>query len=107
MKEAALWAALLAGYGQTLTLRDGAGERQVKAFFQPVAEKEPDPVPSPLGLGPAGKYLYLGPPGESLEGLLGLTCRGRPFRLLRSRPYCLGQEPLYRWAIFEEEEGEA
>lgn len=97
-----LWDSILAQYGQNVTLRTKTGERQVKAFFQPVEEKAPGEVPTPLGLAPAGKWLYLGPAGESLENVEELRWNGRSFALLRHREFPVGEETVYRWALAEE-----
>lgn len=97
-----LWDSILAQYGQSVTLRTKMGERQVKAFFQPVEEKAPGEAPTPLGLAPVGKWLYLGPAGESLEDVTELCWAGRSFALLRHRGFPVGEEIVYRWALAEE-----
>ena len=106
MTAASLWADVLKRYGQPVSLwRDGE-ERKEKAFFQPVEEKSAGWIPSPLGPGPAGKYLYLGPVHLPLDREERLGWQGRSFRCLRTRPYYVGEELVYHWAIFEEEEAE-
>lgn len=97
-----LWNSILAQYGQDVTLCTGAGERPVKAFFQPVTEKAPGETPTPLGLAPVGKWLYLGPTEESLEDVEELRWEGRSFALLRHRGFPVGEETAYRWALAEE-----
>ncbi len=97
-----LWQSILNQYGQRVILRSKAGERAVRAFFQPVAEKKPGEYPTPLGLAPAGKWLYLGPAEEELEGVEELCWEGRSFRLLRHRGFPVGEETAYRWALAEE-----
>ncbi len=93
---------ILAKYGQDVMLCTRAGERLVKAFFQPVTEKAPGETPTPLGLAPVGKWLYLGPAGESLEDVEELRWEGRSFALLRHRGFPVGEETAYRWALAEE-----
>lgn len=97
-----LWSGILAQYGQDVTLCTKAGERPVKAFFQPVTEKAPGETPTPLGLAPVGKWLYLGPTEESLEDVEELRWEGRSFALLRHRGFPVGEETAYRWALAEE-----
>lgn len=97
-----LWSGILAQYGQSVILRARTGERPVKAFFQPVTEKAPGEAPTPLGLAPVGKWLYLGPAEESLEDVEELVWEGRSFRLLRRRGFPVGEETAYRWALAEE-----
>ena len=101
MNETA-WNSILAAYGQTVTLCREEGETTAKAFLQPISEKAPGLEPTPLGLAPAGKYLYLGPAGEDLEDVTRLLWQGRPFRILRHRPIHVGDGLFYRWAILEE-----
>lgn len=97
-----LWSSILAQYGQSVTLRTKTGQRQVKAFFQPVTEKAPGEMPTPLGLAPVGKWLYLGPAEERLEDVTELGWDGRSFTLLRHRGFPVGEETAYRWALAEE-----
>lgn len=97
-----LWNSILDQYGQDVILRTPSGERVVKAFFQPVDEKAPGEKPTPLGLAPVGKWLYLGPAEEALEDVTELGWKGRSFALLRHREYPVGEETAYRWALAEE-----
>ena len=97
-----LWRSILNQYGQSVTLRTPTGERTVKAFFQPVEEKAPGEAPTPLGLAPVGKWIYLGPIEETLEDVEELCWEGRSFTLLRHRGFPVGEETAYRWALAEE-----
>lgn len=99
---AELWKSILAQYGQSVVLRREGGETEVRAFFQPVAEKTPGAEPTALGLAPKGKWLYLGPAEETLEDVTELTWADRAFRVLRSRAYPIGDETAYHWAVAEE-----
>lgn len=101
-----LWNSVLAQYGQSVTLQTGDETTQVRAFFQPVEEKTPGMVPTPLGVAQAGKYLYLGPADTPLEDVEELGWSGRAFRVLRHREYRVGDELVYRWAICEEMDAE-
>jgi len=96
------WKNILAQYGQQVTLRRESGETAVRAFFQPVEEKSPGNQPTPLGVAPLGKWLYLGPAEESLEDVRELSWADRSFRVLRCRTYCIGDETAYWWAVAEE-----
>ncbi len=98
------WKEILARYGQKVTLLRGEARTEVRAFFQPVAEKAPGEVPTALGMAPAGKWLYLGPAGEELDEVTGLLWSGRRFRLLRQRGFPVGDAIAYRWAMAEEED---
>lgn len=101
-----LWNSVLAQYGQAVTLQTGGETAQVRAFFQPVEERAPGVVPTPLGVAPAGKYLYLGPGDAPLEDVEELGWNGRAFRILRHREYRVGDELVYRWAVCEEMDGQ-
>lgn len=98
------WKSILARYGQSVTLRREGGETALRAFFQPVEEKSPGAEPTPLGTAPAGKWLYLGPAEEALEDVEELAWKGRSFRVLRCRAYCIGDETAYWWAVAEEQD---
>lgn len=97
-----LWEQVLERYGQRVTLVREGGETDVRAFFQPLEEKKAEETPSPLGVAPVGKYLYLGPAGEDLEDVREMAWNGRDFRLLRRREYWVGGEKVYWWAVMEE-----
>ena len=100
--ESRLWQTMLEAYGQQVTLKRGNGEKELRAFFQPVREKSPGQEPTPLGVAPAGKRLYLGPAQEDLEGVEELIWEGRAVRLLRRREVPVGEETFYQWALFEQ-----
>lgn len=97
-----LWEQVLERYGQEVLLTREDGERAVRALFQPVEEKREGEAPSPLGVAPVGKYLYLGPAEESLEDVKEMGWNGRAFRLLRRREYWVGREKVYWWGLLEE-----
>ena len=97
-----LWEQVLEGYGQWVSLSREGGETRVKALFQPGEEKREGETPSPLGMAPVGRYLYLGPAGESLEDVREVGWNGRAFRLVRRREYWVGREKVYWWGLLEE-----
>ena len=96
------WQTVLERYGQTVELGRGEERHTVKAFFQPVEEKRPGAEPTPLGVAPRGKYLYLGPAEETLEGVEVLRWKGRAFVPLRQREMELGDRMVNRWGLFAE-----
>lgn len=99
--DSRLWESMTEQYGQRVTLR-GEEDREVRAFFQPIKEHKPGENPSPLGVGPQGLYLYLGPAGEDLEGVTELFWEGRAFEVLRRRAVPVGDEVFYQWALCRE-----
>lgn len=100
--DSGLWDRMLEQYGQKVTLRREEGDREIRAFFQSVREKKPGESPSPLGISPEGMYLYLGPAGESLEDVTGISWDGRAFEILRRRAVPVGDGVFYRWALCRE-----
>ena len=96
------WRRGVGRYGQSVERGRGAERHTVKAFFQPVEEKRPGAEPTPLGVAPRGKYLYLGPAEETLEGVEVLRWKGRAFVPLRQREMELGDRMVYRWGLFAE-----
>ena len=67
------WKAILGRYGRMVTVfTPGRKEENVKAFLQPVLDKDAQLQPSPLGLRREERMLYLGSgevellPGESV-----------------------------------------
>ena len=76
--------------------RKGIRGRDFSSLWRPGAE------PTPLGVAPRGKYLYLGPAEETLEGVEVLRWKGRAFVPLRQREMELGDRMVYRWGLFAE-----
>ncbi|MBR4099227.1 MAG: hypothetical protein IKK44_04480 [Clostridium sp.] len=95
------WAAILARYGQRVTVRDGEGEYAARAFLQPVREKgEAQLVPTPLGARREERYLYLGSPDIPLTvGETAVDWAGRAFAVWSARQVYAGREPSHWWAI--------
>lgn len=62
------WREILRRYGQEITVYDGSGQSaRVRAFLQPLPEKHAEQLaPSPLGLRPDDRLLYLGPKDAAL-----------------------------------------
>ena len=100
--DSGLWERMLEQYGQKVTLCREKEDREIRAFFQSVREKKPGESPSPLGVGPEGLYLYLGPAGESLENVTGISWDGRFFEILRQRAVLIGDRVFYQWALCRE-----
>lgn len=99
------WEQILARFGQKVLLRREDEEKEVRAFFQPVREKQPGMEPTPLGVALKGKYEYLGLAEETLQDVRELEWKGKQFRLLREREMTVGEKTGYRWGLFEEWDG--
>lgn len=82
------WRAILARYGQEMTLHHKTGERHlVRAFFQPVLDKgEEQEVPSPWACGGRNDFCTWGPVpafwslAMRWSGWVGATGFNRPTR---------------------------
>lgn len=97
-----IWKGLLERYGQRVSLATEDGRVPVKAFFQPLREREEGSAPSPVGVRPVGKYLYLGPADVPVEEGEELRWdeRGFVFRRVRKKP--VGERTAYWWGLCEE-----
>lgn len=101
---AALIQAALSTYGEAVTLNRPGGARRIRAIVQPVTQdgaKGSDPLPSPLGLRDTGRYLYVGPPDEPLEGVTAVLWGKKRGRVLRHELFSLGGTPHHMWALLE------
>lgn len=92
---------ILKRHGQTVTVSASEGEESVRAFLQPVTEKN-EQLPgdmSELGYLDDRLWLYLGKrevqPGDAL------AWNGLTFRVRSSRPYYIGGVLMYWWAALE------
>ena len=103
------WAAILARFGQAVTLTEPAGEPVViRAFVQPILERQPQLVPSPLGARREERWLYLGPPENALTaGETGVTWGSRNFTAETARQVWAGCSPSHWWAVLRPEDKEA
>ena len=100
------WKAILNRYGRTVTVcTPGRAEERVKAFLQPVLDKDEQLQPSPLGLRREERMLYLGPgevelvPGESV--IKDAACR---YEVRSTRVVENGH---HIWAVLQRMEDEA
>lgn len=92
---------ILKRYGQTVTIPGTEGDLAVKAFLQPVTERsEGEPfVMTELGSVDDRLWLYLGvTPLEAQDTVVHGT---RRFRVRSCRPFHVGEEVIYWWAMLE------
>ena len=94
---------ILTRYGQTAVVRTAAGETETQAFLQPVAERSEAErgAVTELGWMDARRWRYLGQ--TPLEAGDTVAWEGMEFSVRSSRLYCIGQTPLYWWAVLERE----
>ena len=102
------WAAVLAQFGQTVTLTDPEGDTaELRAFVQPILERQPQLEPSPLGARREERWLYLGPPESALTaGETGVVWSGRSFAVETARQVWAGEDPCHWWAVLRPEDKE-
>ncbi len=103
------WRAILARYGQKVTLYP-AGEGQgveARALLQPVLSRgEDQKVPSPLGLRREDRFLYLGPAHLPLED--GGTVEWNGGQYAVESTHLVGPEAgMHRWAMLRPRDKEA
>ena len=92
---------ILERYGQEVTVAAAGGTVSVRAFLQPVTERN-EQVPDAMGgLGwlDGRLWLYLG--RTALETRDGGRWDGRTFRVRSCRPYYVGAELSHYWASLE------
>lgn len=92
---------VLERYGQTVTVeREGEGVSG-RAFLQPVAERGEQVPEDFTGIGwlDGRLWLYLGQTEVGAGDLI--LWNSMEFRVRSSRPYHIGDEPLYWWASLE------
>lgn len=94
--------AVLERYGQSVTVERGGESVSVRAFLQPVTERNEQVPEDFTGIGwlDGRLWLYLGrmevEPGDVL------IWNGSGYRVRSSRPYYIGAELLYWWAALEQ-----
>ena len=93
---------ILDRWGQAVTFRTAEGEKEDKAFIQPVT-KSGECVPSgmtALGWEDERQWLYLG--FEKVAHGDTILWNGQEFRVTSGRPYYIGQELNHWWALLEQ-----
>lgn len=102
------WSAILAQYGQEVSLSGPqTGSTTVRAFLQPVLDRQEQFVPSPLGVRREERWLYLGPPEEELTaGETQVIWQGRTFEVDSARQVWAGSGPSHWWALLRPAEKE-
>ena len=93
---------VLERYGQDVTVDTADGERTVRAFLQPMTERDERARSDVTSIGwvDGRLWLYLGT--MSLETGDTLRWQERRFQVRSCRPYCLGEQTMVFWAVLEE-----
>ena len=98
------WEDILRRYGVEVQVCTGGECRRVKAFLQPVLDREEQLVPTPLGLRREERVLYLGPVGVALTPMESIVNRdGANYEVRSTRN--VGNHHI--WAILQRKEGGA
>ena len=90
-------------YGQAVAVVRGTERRTLRAFLQPVAERDETELFTMTALGSVDDRLwkYLGP--EELTAEDRVAWNGLTFRVRSCRPHCVGERVEYWWAMLERE----
>ena len=89
---------LLKQYGMEIR----AGDRTVRALFQPVTgklERLAIQDPGPLGLQSRQRYLYIGPLEPQLRMDMELTAAGKRYAVRSAHQIRGADGPVYSWAM--------
>lgn len=99
------WNAVLGRYGRDVTVQTaGQEDVTVKAFVQPVLDKQAQLAPSPLGLRLEERAVYLGPGGVALHpGETTVRCGEAVYEVRSARVVEHGH---HVWAMLQRMEGE-
>jgi hypothetical protein len=81
--------------GQDVTVENTAA----RAFVQPLAERSEQDTVSAVGTLDGRLWQYLGQTAVRIGDRV--TWNGMAFRVRSSRPYYLGDTPVYYWAVLE------
>ena len=91
---------ILARYGQEATLERHGTAETIRAFLQPLTERNEDgPEPSPIGTLDGRLWLYLGQ--TALETGDTVLWKGRRFRARSGRPHYIGAGLSHWRAVLE------
>ena len=97
-----VWQAM-ARYGQKVTVQAGDTTVSVRAFLQPVTERDEKvrETVAPIGWVDGRLWLYLGQ--TALEEGEALAWEATRFRVRSCRPYYIGNALSHYWAALEQE----
>ena len=111
MSPGEAFAAVLERYGERVKVCRGEEEcgESGKAFVQPLRQERQDPLPTPLGGAPQGRWRYLGHPQLSLEGIEAgyILWQGEKFEVVNACPVYLGGQVNHWRAILTRRDPDA
>ena len=89
-------------YGVEAKVAHGGTEETVRIFFQPSTSKSwqnMEPLMNPLGKGPGGQFLYIGPAEVEIRSGDQVTVAGKSYILRRAEAILDADGPVYRWGL--------
>ncbi len=100
---------LLKKYGTSAVVVRGSTRAKVRIFFQPSLTKSwqsLDPIATPLGMIPCGKYLYIGPAEHPVAESDQVYVNGLWYVMRRAEACRDKDGPLYWWGLCVRKGGE-
>ena len=92
--------ALLSRYGQEIAVERERGTETVRAFLQPIRERD-ESVPETTAAGWLDGRLWLYPGRTAVEAGDTVVWRGRRFRVRSGRPHYIGERLCHWRAVLE------
>lgn len=92
----AIWADILARFGQEVTLKKDGQKTTFRALVQPILnQNQTKELPDPLGIGQNDIFRYMGPAGFPLGPDTLVEWHGKDFRVQSA--HLVGQEICPHW----------
>lgn len=101
------FARILQRWGQTVAVAGPGGSRSVRAFLQPVREREKADPYTMTSLGSVDDRLWTCLAGETLAAGETVERGSERFFVRTAAPVCAGEETIYCWAVLERKREEA
>lgn len=101
---------ILRKYGRPMSVYRGKDRRDGLALVQPLMDKDPQHVPSPLGRVRQDRFLCLAAPDLPLDGLKSedyALSDGVRYNVVTTQTVAVGGKTLYQWAVLKRREDEA
>lgn len=98
-------ARLLRDFGSAVTVHFDDGDREVRAFLQPVTSRSWQNMERMIPVGgqiPRGQFLYIGPPEVDVTQATHLSLLGKNYIVRRVDNIIFRDQVLYLWGLLVE-----